>query len=131
MLNVWYYKAIDLLPSSTAETIRDNVKGMSTQTGDFPEETSFHGQLGGGLYGYAYPLPLEQLEIYTDDTAIKAGKTGTLLKYKGKNSSFRNPFVAADISTPVDGDLICELDDAAGEELVDWIKRNHRELHEA
>lgn len=127
----WRYKVIDLPPDSTVQTIKNNVKGMTSQNGDFPAETSLHGRLGGGLYAYAYPVPLERIEIYTEDVGIEAEKIGTLLKHKPKNSSILNPFTAVDVSTRVEGDIVCELDKQAGNELVDWIKENYREITEA
>lgn len=122
----WRYKVVNLPPDRTVKTIKNNVKGMTSQTGDFPAETTLHGRLGGGLYAYTYPTPLEKIEIYTEDTQIEAEKIGTLLKHKPKNESILNPFTAVDVSTRVKGDIVCELDKGDGEELTDWIKENYQ-----
>lgn len=125
MPNAWQYKVVDLPHRTAVQRIEDNVKGMDTKEGSFPVEVSFHGRLGGGLYGYAYPFPLERLEIYTEDIVIEGERPGTLLKHKPKNTSILNPFTAVDVSTRVSGDILCELDRDAGEDLIAWIEENY------
>lgn len=122
----WRYKVVDRPFSDAIGTIKNNVKGMSSEPGDFPAEVTLHGRLGGGLYAYVYPVPLERIEIYTEDFYIEGERVGTLLKHKPKNESILNPFTAVDVSTRVSGDIVCELDSGAGEELIDWIKENHQ-----
>lgn len=98
---------------------------MSSQEGSFPAETSLHGRLGDGLYAYVYPLPLEQLEVFTDQGYYGEVEFGALLKHKPKNESIWHPFTAVDVSTRVSGEIICELDETAGEELIDWTRENY------
>ncbi|MUV85304.1 hypothetical protein GJ631_01560 [Natronomonas sp. CBA1123] len=125
MFNDWRYKVVERPTPDAVQTIKNNVKGMSSQEGGFPAETKLHGRLGGGLYAYIYPLPIRQLEILTEKEYHVEVEYGTLLKHKPKNESIVNLGVAVDISTRVSGDIICKLNTGNGEELINWIRENY------
>ena len=121
----WRYKVVERSARNAVGTIKDNVTGMSSEEGSFPAETSLHGRLGRGLYAYVYPLPLEILEVFTDEGYYGQVEFGALLKHKPKNESIWHPFMAVDVSTRVSGEILCELDPRDGEELIDWIRENY------
>lgn len=124
----WRYKVVERSAPETIRAIVNHVKGMSSKEGSFPAETTLHGRLGGGLYAYVYPLPLEMLEIFTDEVYYGEIEFGTLLKHKPKNESIWHPFTAVDVSTRVSGQIVCVLDPKEGEELIDWISENYQSL---
>ena len=128
MFSDWKYKVVARPRSTTIGIIQDNVKGMSAKDGDFPAESTLHGRLGGGLYAYAYQIPIEHVTIYLNwldqEELIERWRFGTLLKHKPKNESIWHSFTAVDVSTRVDEDIIAELPPDDGEDLIAWIKEN-------
>lgn len=121
----WRYKVVERSAPNALQTIKNNVKGMSSQEGEFPAEKTLHGRLGGGLYAYVYPLPLEKLEVFTEEMYYGEVEYGTLLKHKPKNESIWHLFTAVDVSTRVSGEILCVLDKKTGEEVIDWIRENY------
>lgn len=120
----WRYKVVERPAHDAVQTIKNNVKGMSSKEGSFGAETKLLGR-GGGLYAYVYPLPIRQLEILTDEEYHVGIEYGALLKHKPKNESIWHLFTAVDVSSRVSGEIICELDGRDGEKLISWIRENN------